>query len=70
MSSALCNDAACALTTVGGQPQVRRLQIGQFKIQKIVSLDDFRSKNIDFGSLRPAVMVDNTLYCRVDRQLS
>lgn len=62
MSSALCNDAAIAQSTATTQPQVRKLQVGQFRVEKVLSLDDFRSKNIDFRSLRPAVLIDHTLY--------
>lgn len=37
------------------------MQMGDFTVEKVVSLDDFKAKSKNFPSLIPAVLRNNTL---------
>lgn len=61
MTSTLVNDSVLALKD---QTQLRKftvMPVGTIKVERIVSLADFKSKNIDFRALRPAVLLNKTL---------
>lgn len=61
MTSTLSNDAALALSNPTQLRKFTVMPVGNIKVERIVSLADFKSKNIDFKALRPAVLMNNTL---------
>jgi hypothetical protein len=56
------NDAKSAHGTHLLPPGLQVLPAGSFKVEKVVSLDDFKAKMIGMGGLRPAVLKGSTLW--------
>lgn len=56
------NDAKNALGTPLLPPGVQVLPAGSFKVEKVVSLDDFKAKMMGMGGLRPAILKGSTLW--------
>jgi hypothetical protein len=67
MTSTIINDASLALKENTKPSGVEMIPMGNIRVQKITSIADFKSKNIDFRSLRPAVMVNQTLIFKDQR---
>lgn len=38
------------------------VELGSVKVEKVTSLDDFKSRSINFRLLKPAVMVNGALW--------
>lgn len=61
MTSTLPNDANFALKDQAQFKMFTVMPVGNIKVERITSLADFKSKNIDFRALRPAVLLNKTL---------
>jgi hypothetical protein len=61
MSAILQSDAKLAINLESTGRGVRMLPMGTFTVQKVMNLDEFKSRKMDFRSLKPAVLVNHTL---------
>jgi hypothetical protein len=61
MTSVLLNDATTAIKDQSHFKGMEIIPITKIKVERIVSMADFKSKNIDFRSLRPAIMINQSL---------
>jgi hypothetical protein len=61
MSATQQNDTHKAFTKEGVQGMIRVMPEGMFKVENVKSFDAFKTKNIDFSSLRPAILVGQNL---------
>lgn len=69
MTSVLHNDAVTALVDQSGLKNMEIVPMGKIKVERIVSMSDFKWKNIDFRSLRPALLINQTLLVEKKRDL-
>ena len=69
MTSVLHNDAVTALVDQSGLKNIEKVHMGKIRVERIVSMADFKSKNIDFRSLRPALLINQTLLVEKKRDL-
>lgn len=69
MTSVLHNDAVTALVDQSGLKNIEKVPMGKIRVERIVSMADFKSKNIDFRSLRPALLINQTLLVEKKRDL-
>ena len=67
MTSVIINDASLATNHSNTFKNQEMIPISQVKVVKVVSMADFKSKNIDFRSLRPAVLINQTLLIKNQR---
>jgi len=47
---------------------VRVMQVGSFRMENVVSLDEFKSRCMDLRSLKPAVLMGQTLIVASPKQ--
>jgi hypothetical protein len=69
MTSVLLNDAVTAIKDQSSLKNTEMMPMTKIKVERIVSIADFKSKNIDFGSLRPAILINQTLLVEKKRNL-
>lgn len=61
MTSIVASDALYAQTRADLPNGVRIMPLGSFRVEKVGSLDEFKSKKWNFAAMRPAVLLKDTL---------
>lgn len=61
MPSTQKNDTYSAFNQEGRSGMMKIVPVGTYKIENVKSFDEFKAKNIDFNSLRPGVLVGQSL---------
>lgn len=69
MTSVLHNDGVTALVNQSDLKNTEMVPVGKIKVERIISIADFKSKDIDFRSLRPALLINQTLLVGKKRDL-
>lgn len=68
MSTILPNDATKATVPQSSHQQFKKIPLDSFKTEKVTSLDDLKSRNIDFRTLQPAVLMNGALWVQPQSQ--
>lgn len=61
MTSIVTNDALHAQTRSDLPNGVKIMPMGSFRVEKVGSLDEFKTKKWNFAAMRPAMLVKGTL---------
>jgi len=59
MTHVMTNDTFNAISFQSGGISYKKVPVSALKIEKIGSIDFFKSKNLDFSSLQPGVKLNN-----------
>jgi hypothetical protein len=70
MTSAVSTDANIAAIPSTYLKNAEILPMTNIRVERIISIADFKSKNIDFSTLRPALLINQTLLVKNKRTFS
>ncbi len=61
MSQVIVNDLTHAAQPINAVKGVQMVRMESFKVERVFNLDEFKSKKIDFSSLKPAILMNQSV---------